>query len=511
LKKILALMIIVFMSLSGAYAKQGDNGFEGGVSSGGLMQTMSQSSKNEKQIYSYKEIVVLTGVPLIFEGNVTITKTIKDNLETYNYSYALSNGEKNKLTRTCVYEAYLSKSGTQTIRTINVKQGSKPRESITIDGLTYNLTAVNNQNFSLSTITDSKPACDYYAGDLNSEKVYQTNKGKKVTVRMTGRLYGYDQNWGATEIQDIKVSIYGETNQNNISDIWGGDGAIKIITTTSNKLIYVPNKPDAISFEGGYLRKQENNSVLKYDLNLPTFDSKNVATDNVVNYNGTLNISSFPQQERLSVPDISAIKGHWYEEDIKQLTSLGILNRDYIKDYTKFGEAITRAQFAKAAAEAIKLELLDVPIEDTKSKKNKTPVEKLPFEDVDENNEYYKYIYTLYKKGIMSGMSETYFYPDAPLSRAQAVVIFVRMLGLESIVSGSSPVTGFSDNDIIPDWARNAVAVATKIGLVNGDEQKYLKPNNSLSKAEAATLLNNLIKYMREGMAQDYKTSINFY
>lgn len=508
MKKSIALIIIVLICFNSVYATQGNNGFEGGISSGVMLGNQS-SSKNQKQTYYYKEIVVVTGVPLIFEGNVTLTKAIKDNIETYTYNYLLTNGEKNKLIRTAAYESFLTYEDTQTVRVTSVKTSSKPRETITVDGVTYSLVAVNGRNFSLSTITDGRPACDYYAGELNSEKVYQTGKGRKTTIRMTGGMYGYDQAWGATEIQDIKVSIYGETNEKNIADIWGGEGTIKIITATSNKLSYIENKPDAISFEGGYLKTQENNSILKYNFNLPIFDSKNVATDSVVSYSDTLNAVSFPHQERLAVADTSGIRGHWYEEDIKQLTSLGVVDFGFVTEYTNFNDAITRKEFAKAIVGATSLTLLDLPQKSSRPIRNQPPVEKLPFVDVEEEDEFYKYIYTLYKKGIMTGMSDTIFSPNDPLSRSQAVVIFIRVLGLEAIVQGTNPITSFEDNDEIPNWARNAIVVAAKIGIIKGDERRFLRPNNSLSKAEAATLLNNLINYMREDMAQDYKSSIN--
>lgn len=512
MRKVLAVITVLILNFTTVYAQFGDNGFEGGISSGGVLNnTTGLNKSSDVQTYYYKELVLVTGTPLVFEGTVKINRKITEDMETYTYTYSLTNGEKNKLTRSCTYESNVTKTDNQTIRIIAPKQGGKPRETVSVDGVTYTLTAVNNQNFSMSTITDRRPACDYYAGNWSGEKLYKATGGRTVTVAMTSRIYGYEQVWGSTETQEISVSVSGETLSKNVYDIWGGQGTIKILSSTSKKLIYIDNKPDAISFEGGYLKKQENNSVFAYDLFLPLFDSDNIATDTILNYNDKFNISSFPLQERLNVPDTTPIRGHWYEEDFKQLLSLGVLDNNYINNYTELGRYITRKEFAKAAVEAAGLKPLLNPAENKKpSGKNmqQETTEKLPFYDVDTDDEFYQYIFTLYKQGVMSGTSDYSFSPNEPLSRAQAIVIFVRLLGLGAVVSSDYPVTGFSDNDTIPDWARNAVAVAVKIGIVKGDDKNHLNPHANLSKEEGAVLLNNLITYMRDNMAVDYRNSI---
>ena len=414
------------------------------------------------------------------------------------------------MTRQVDYDAIVSYSGNQAIRVMSFKLNSKPREKITIGNQTFSLDSAVNQNFSLSTINDVRPACDYYAGNWSSKKTYSEKSGKTVSVLMTSQIYGYSQYWGATENQEIKISVEGTTNKPGVYDSWGGNGTLKISTVTANNLTYIENKPDAISFEGGYLRRQENKSVLQYDLQFPLFDSKGISTDNIVSYRDTLDITGFPVQERLPVFDTSAIMGHWYEENVRQLMSLGIISDGYVWHYTQFDNPITRKEFAKAISESVKIEPLDIPVEDTKKTKSKfqTPVDILPFYDVDVRDEYYKYIYTLYKNGVMSGTASSTFSPDEPLSRAQALVIIVRMLGLESMAQDSMPITSFNDNDDIPSWARSSVLVAEKIGLVRGNENNELKPNEVLTKAEAATLINNLLIYMRNDMVKDYTEKI---
>ncbi|MCK9478802.1 MAG: S-layer homology domain-containing protein [Firmicutes bacterium] len=507
--KSIAVIIVLMLSFNTtAYAKLGDNGFEGGISSGRVLTPLDNHARAaDKQTYPYTELVLVTGVPIVFSGTVMVTRSVKNDIESFAYSYSLTNGAKNKLTRTVTYQAVITENDNQIIRVMATKQGAKPKETIVIDGTTYSLKTANDYNFSLSTINDLQPACDYYAGNWAGEKIYKTNNGKTITVSMTSQICGYDQYWGATETQNINIRISGETDQKNVYDLWGGSGTFKISSTMSNTLSYIENKPDAISFEGGYLRKQVNNSILTYNINLPLFDSKGIATDSIVNYSDTMSLGSFPQQERLAIGDTSAIKGHWYEENVRQLLSLGIIDSRFISHYWEFENYISRKEFAKNVVESVKITPLDItePAMSAGRRKNEEVIIPLHFNDVRQNDEYYQYIFTAYKTGIMQGVSDFLFSPNEPLTRAQALVISVRLLGLESIVRSNALITNFNDNDEIPDWARNAVVVASKIELVNGDEHRNLNPNANLTKAEAITLLNNLIGFMRDDMANHYR------
>lgn len=494
MKRIVALVAAFSLAMCTAHAQIGNNGFDLGISSGRL--TTAEGKKTSKS-YPYSELVLVTGKPLVFSGTVSISKSIKKDIETLSYKYTLTNGEKNKLSRTSSYSQNLSYTDNQCVRTTS-DTGVKLRETIKIDDITYTLDTTSSI-FSLSSVSDIRPACDYYAGNWNSKKTYKTGKGQQVTINMTSQQLGYEQYWGATEIQEIKVYVVGTSQSKDIYDQWGGSGSIKITQTTTNKLTYIDNKPDAISFEGGYLRKMENNSILDYSFKLPLFDSKGFASDVVVDYSDTLNFSVMPEQERLNVADTSAIRGHWYEENVRQLAGLGILNGEYLINYKKLEENMTRKEFAEAIAKAVKLELSELPV----PKKKKEYVER-PFIDIDENDDSYQFVYSLYKKGVMTGTGINEFSPDNPISRAQAILIIVRMLGLETIAGTSLSITRFLDNDEIPVWAKASVLAAEKIGIIKGDEKNNLNPSAPLTVAAACTLINNLINYMRDDMLTDY-------
>jgi N-acetylmuramoyl-L-alanine amidase len=86
--------------------------------------------------------------------------------------------------------------------------------------------------------------------------------------------------------------------------------------------------------------------------------------------------------------------------------------------------------------------------------------------------------------------------------------VFIRCLGLESLAPNPNGVTVFKDNDDIPQNAREAVFVAHRIGLIQGDEKGYLRPNEKITKGRLAALLNRFINYMRYDIRRDYRERI---
>ncbi|HEX3028461.1 MAG TPA: hypothetical protein VHT34_03970 [Clostridia bacterium] len=74
-KRILMCILVSFAILTASmpvYAWEGDSGYAGGISSG---QTPNNTTMD------YREVVFLSGEPIVFKGNLTIKKsTKKDNV-----------------------------------------------------------------------------------------------------------------------------------------------------------------------------------------------------------------------------------------------------------------------------------------------------------------------------------------------------------------------------------------------------------------------------------------------
>lgn len=507
MRRIIFLFILfILLICQTSYAYNGNCGYDGGVSSGHLVI--------HRDTYDYKEVVFLTGKPIIFQGKLEITKRERNDSETVTYKYDLTHGEKDVLKRTFVLENKIEKVNGQTLKTCSLK--SRPMETIRIGDNTYSLDPLSNIDFSMGIVIDKRAFADYFSGNYNYKKIYELrNDNQKITVSTTGQVYGYDQEWSSAETLELKAFITSEGSIDGQVNNWSGVCDLKISSSMVKKLIYVDNKPQEISFEGGYLQRQENNGVLNYTANLPVFDSKGIATDKIRIYEDDISVQSFPEQERLIIPDLNKIKGHWCEESVLQLYSLGIYDsKDNPPSSFIPNKFMTRAEFSKSLALAGKL----VEPEKEQNKninprlyRNEESEIDVIYDDVPARHPYFKYINAVSEKNVMNGLEYGRFEPDSIITRAQAVTTFIRALGFESIAPGQNAVTYFEDNDEIPSWARNSIKVASYIGIIQGDEYGNFNPNKPMTKAEASMMLNRLIHYMRYNIIKDYKNRVFIY
>ena len=170
---------------------------------------------------------------------------------------------------------------------------------------------------------------------------------------------------------------------------------------------------------------------------------------------------------------------------------------------------MTRAEFASAMAKVAR----EVPqdptiVTRTVSASRRTTAKEIvvsPFDDVSIGNIYFNDIKNVFERGIMVGKGYDRFAPNEYITKAEATVAIIRALGFESLAPAPVAVTGFRDNDLIPEHARNAAYVAHKIGLIQSDSRGNMNPGKKLTKAEAAGMLNNLIKYLQEDIRKDYR------
>ena len=231
----------------------------------------------------------------------------------------------------------------------------------------------------------------------------------------------------------------------------------------------------------------------------------------MINYEDKLELEAQPIQKRLFAPDLSHIKGHWAEDEIRILYSLQVL----LGDEEKFNPSkyVTRAEFAAIMVNALK----DIPKPVTTSTSTRTTAsrtvteEKSPFTDVLVDNKYYSEIKKAAEKKIVNGVGSGLYNPDEYITTADAVTIMIRALGLESLAQKPYAVTTFKDNDQIPDYARNPIAVAQRVGLLKGDDKGYLRPREELTNERVAAIVYRLIEYMSKDLIKDYNERVFAY
>lgn len=159
---------------------------------------------------------------------------------------------------------------------------------------------------------------------------------------------------------------------------------------------------------------------------------------------------------------------------------------DVLVDGSSAG-AVTSYTFTDVQAahtiEATFERLPNVPIPDT-GKDDEPVIEWTnPFTDVSVYDWWYEAVQFVGENGIMSGVSDTSFAPEAQLSRAMVVQILYNL-------EGKPAVSGVSDfSDAGGHWASDAIAWAERMGLVSGYEDYTFRPDSPVTRAEMAQML----------------------
>ena len=500
---LLGIIMAFFTSLN-VKAELGDFGFFGGISDGRDLpkttELLLDDDKNEELESIYKEVNFLSGRPITLEGNITVDMDEPDEDETmgsyeadyeYNAVYtpeqtdnedeegAEGEDEGASLTRSITYEVKYRKEGSQTIKDFGLEDPDDWTETITANGQTYSLDQDRSKS-SISVIEDKTPGVTYYKGNLNHRAVYTSDNGD-VILDMNGTFYGYNCAYSSTETHRIDCTV--TTND------WQMQYQLRPSVSMGKTLQYTSNEPTAISFDGNYQEIMQNRSGLSYNIYvLP------VQLTYEVEPTGNVSIDTFNNFEQLIAPDVSYLKGHFAEDDIKRLFSMKIL------------DGITRGQFVEMLVKAIKL-----PIEDTssnRSSRRRQTVVNLVFPDVLPERADYPYVMAAYKAGLAVGRDNGHFYIDSPIERQEAIVILLRTLGLENLGLDPTPITSFTDDKNIASWAKKEIYAANRIGIIAGDDDGRFKPTDYVSKAEAAAFVNRLNNYMRNDLQTDYTEHI---
>ena len=144
------------------------------------------------------------------------------------------------------------------------------------------------------------------------------------------------------------------------------------------------------------------------------------------------------------------ISGHWAEETILEAVYRGLFN-GVSSDLFDPDSAITRAMFV-----TVLYRMDGQPAVDQKA----------GFTDVAEGSYYAAAVDWAAKNGIVNGVSETSFDPDAPITREQMAAILYRYAAYwELDVSAEADLSAYEDASFVSAYAQAAMQCATSAGL----------------------------------------------
>ena len=141
---------------------------------------------------------------------------------------------------------------------------------------------------------------------------------------------------------------------------------------------------------------------------------------------------------------------------------------------------ITRAEVA-----TIFFRLLTDETRDANSTKSNS------YSDVAAGAWYNHAVSTLSAMGIVKGDSHGKFNPNAPITRAEFAAIAARF-------DDKANTTTADFSDIVSHWAKNEISAASNNGWITGYPDGTFRPDNKITRAEAMTLVNRVLKRLPE-------------
>jgi hypothetical protein len=453
----------------------------------------------KKGEFNYKEVLFLTGKPILLSGIVKVTESKTSTGTKTTMEYKLENIADNaKLERKVIYvnTDTQSKYGNQI--TSSGVVDPKFKETVQIGSDTFILTAYQ---YSRSGLTDDKAIIKYNRFDWNGKKTYTRNGGGEVIVDISANTHSYDNFWSTTETSIINNSLtyrYKEATAPAGSAYKEVVGTVEYAVSNSKikNMEYMQNETGAISFQGGYILKENEENVVSYVYNVPSMEGW-TKTDKRNNGRNSFKMATVPTQTRLFAPPIKDVApSYWASENIRAIAALDIIST-VDTNYFRPLSYVSRAEFTRAIVKAANIQ-----------EKSNSKTKELLFDDVEKNHPYFSFINTAVNSGIISGTGEKRFSPDDYLTKAQAATIIVRAMGLEESVAASATKTNFADDYKIPSWSKKSINIARGMGIITGNDDNELEPDRLMTRAEVSEMISKFIKYLQYDIRKEYREKL---
>jgi len=115
--------------------------------------------------------------------------------------------------------------------------------------------------------------------------------------------------------------------------------------------------------------------------------------------------------------------------------------------------------------------------------------------DINPSQWYADDIYYLSANGIINGYADGNFYPERLVTRAEFVKMIITALQSENLVSQYPTYESDVVFDDVPyyEWFSNHVQIAVEHGFINGYSDQTFRPSNTITRAETAQIMSNIL------------------
>jgi len=182
-------------------------------------------------------------------------------------------------------------------------------------------------------------------------------------------------------------------------------------------------------------------------------------------------------QHNVALSDISS---SWARSSIQVLANKKIVN-GYENGTFEPASKVTRAEFITMIANGLGM----------------NPSANSRFADVPASAWYSGALQAAAERNFVDGYSDGSFQGDRPITRQEEAVILDRVLLYLTGTSGAgdtSKLSDFSDASAVPQFAGASIANLVEAGIMQGDNHSRLNPRQSVTRAETAVLIANLLR-----------------
>ena len=116
------------------------------------------------------------------------------------------------------------------------------------------------------------------------------------------------------------------------------------------------------------------------------------------------------------------------------------------------------------------------------------PTNNVTFSDVGQSDWFCQDVQKAADAGLIQGRGNNWFDPSAPITREEAAVVLYNYM-LKMGYNFDITNIAFADEYKIDTWATLAVHYLASVGIINGYEDNEFRPLNNITRAEAATIV----------------------
>ncbi len=178
------------------------------------------------------------------------------------------------------------------------------------------------------------------------------------------------------------------------------------------------------------------------------------------------------------------IKSHWARKNILWTAAHGLFN-GVGKDKFDPNGTMTRAMFV-----TVLYRVAQTP----------TVTGECRFTDVKKGSYYEKAVIWASNNGIVKGVSDTKFDPNADVTREQMCAFVARFLRTFNYSLTLGEKTVFNDDAKIAKWAKEDVEYCQRAGIINGKPGGIFDPKGKATRAENATVMKRMIEGILIGL-----------